>query len=112
MGGAQAEDEQRPQRQGEPGIRQEDERPQGLGRLLGLPPDHVEPRERLERAREQPSSGAYGIPQALPGSKMSSAGPDWHNNAMTQISWGLGYVGARYGNPCKAWAFWQAHHWY
>jgi hypothetical protein len=59
-----------------------------------------------------PSSGAYGIPQALPGSKMASAGSDWHNNAMTQISWGLGYVGARYGNPCKAWSFWQAHHWY
>jgi hypothetical protein len=59
-----------------------------------------------------PGSGAYGIPQALPGSKMASAGPDWHNNAMTQISWGLGYVGARYGDPCKAWSFWQAHHWY
>jgi hypothetical protein len=59
-----------------------------------------------------PSSGAYGIPQALPGSKMSSAGSDWRNNAMTQISWGLGYVGARYGDPCKAWSFWQAHHWY
>jgi len=59
-----------------------------------------------------PSSGAYGIPQALPGSKMSSAGPDWHNNAMTQIAWGLAYVGSRYGNPCKAWGFWQAHNWY
>jgi hypothetical protein len=59
-----------------------------------------------------PSSGAYGIPQALPGSKMSSAGSDWRNNAMTQISWGLGYVGARYGDPCRAWSFWQAHHWY
>jgi hypothetical protein len=59
-----------------------------------------------------PGSGAYGIPQALPGSKMASAGPDWHNNAMTQIAWGLGYVGSRYGNPCKAWSFWQAHSWY
>ena len=57
-------------------------------------------------------SGAYGIPQALPGSKMASAGPDWRNNAMTQISWGLGYIAARYDNPCKAWSFWQAHHWY
>jgi hypothetical protein len=57
-------------------------------------------------------SGAYGIPQALPGSKMSSAGPDWRNSAITQITWGLGYVGARYGNPCDAWDFWQAHHWY
>jgi hypothetical protein len=59
-----------------------------------------------------PGSGAYGIPQALPGSKMASAGSDWQTNAMTQISWGLGYVGARYGDPCKAWSFWQAHHWY
>jgi hypothetical protein len=59
-----------------------------------------------------PGSGAYGIPQALPGSKMASAGPDWQHNAMTQIAWGLGYVGARYGDPCKAWSFWQAHHWY
>jgi hypothetical protein len=61
---------------------------------------------------ENPGSGAYGIPQALPGSKMASAGPDWHNNAMTQIAWGLAYVGSRYGDPCKAWGFWQAHHWY
>jgi hypothetical protein len=59
-----------------------------------------------------PGSGAYGIPQALPGSKMASAGPDWQNNAMTQIAWGLSYIGARYGDPCRAWGFWQAHHWY
>jgi hypothetical protein len=59
-----------------------------------------------------PGSGAYGIPQALPGSKMASAGADWRNNAMTQIAWGLAYVGSRYGDPCKAWGFWQAHHWY
>jgi hypothetical protein len=59
-----------------------------------------------------PGSGAYGIPQALPGSKMASAGADWRNNAMTQITWGLSYVGARYGDPCRAWSFWQAHHWY
>jgi hypothetical protein len=61
---------------------------------------------------ENPGSGAYGIPQALPGSKMASAGPDWRNNAMTQIAWGLAYVGSRYGDPCRAWGFWQAHHWY
>jgi hypothetical protein len=59
-----------------------------------------------------PGSGAYGIPQALPGSKMAAAGPNWQNNAMTQIAWGLGYVGSRYGDPCRAWSFWQAHHWY
>ncbi|MDN3351178.1 lytic transglycosylase domain-containing protein [Actinomadura sp. DC4] len=61
---------------------------------------------------ENPGSGAYGIPQALPGSKMASAGADWRNNAMTQIAWGLAYVGSRYGDPCKAWGFWQAHNWY
>ena len=58
------------------------------------------------------SSGAYGIPQALPGSKMSSAGPDWQNNATTQISWGLGYISARYSTPCGAWAHSQSSGWY
>jgi hypothetical protein len=57
-------------------------------------------------------SGAYGIPQALPGSKMASAGPDWQTNVTTQIKWGLGYIAGRYGTPCGAWAFWQAHSWY
>ena len=59
-----------------------------------------------------PYSGAYGIPQALPGSKMSTAGPDWQNNARTQITWGLGYIADRYGTPCGAWSFWQANGWY
>lgn len=49
------------------------------------------------------SSGAYGIPQALPGSKMASAGADWQTNAGTQIEWGLGYISGRYGTPCGAW---------
>ncbi|MGH8959936.1 MAG: ubiquitin-like domain-containing protein [Jatrophihabitantaceae bacterium] len=53
-------------------------------------------------------SGAYGIPQALPGSKMSSAGPDWQNSAQTQITWGLGYIASRYGTPCDAWSSWQS----
>ena len=50
------------------------------------------------------SSGAYGIPQSLPGSKMATAGADWQTNAGTQIEWGLGYISARYGTPCGAWA--------
>ena len=50
------------------------------------------------------SSGATGIPQALPGSKMASAGSDWASNAATQISWGLGYIKSAYGTPCSAWA--------
>jgi resuscitation-promoting factor RpfB len=54
-------------------------------------------------------SGAYGIPQALPGSKMASAGPDWQTNAATQISWGLSYIAGRYNNPCEAWSDWQAN---
>jgi uncharacterized protein YabE (DUF348 family) len=59
-----------------------------------------------------PYSGAYGIPQALPGSKMGSAGPDWQNNATTQITWGLGYIADRYSTPCGAWSFWQGNGWY
>lgn len=59
-----------------------------------------------------PTSSAYGIPQALPGSKMSSAGPDWQNNAETQIRWGLSYIEHRYGSPCAAWSFKRAHGWY
>ncbi|MCW2529883.1 MAG: hypothetical protein JWM76_4743 [Pseudonocardiales bacterium] len=57
-------------------------------------------------------SGAYGIPQALPGSKMASAGPDWQNNAATQITWGLGYISGRYGTPCGAWGHSQSSGWY
>lgn len=58
------------------------------------------------------SSGAYGIPQALPGSKMASAGADWETNANTQIDWGLGYIMGRYGSPCAAWAHSEAENWY
>jgi hypothetical protein len=58
------------------------------------------------------SSGAYGIPQALPGSKMASAGPDWQTNAATQIRWGLGYIRSVYGSPCAAWSHEQADGWY
>ena len=58
------------------------------------------------------SSGAYGLVQALPGSKMASAGADWKTNPATQIKWGLDYMNSRYGSPAKAWAFWQTNHWY
>jgi hypothetical protein len=58
------------------------------------------------------SSGAYGLFQALPGSKMASAGADWQTNPATQIKWGLNYMNERYGSPCDAWSFWQANHWY
>ncbi|MFJ6568247.1 transglycosylase SLT domain-containing protein [Streptomyces sp. NPDC091292] len=59
-----------------------------------------------------PSSGAYGLFQALPASKMSSAGSDWQTNPATQIKWGLSYMDGRYGSPCGAWSFWQANNWY
>jgi hypothetical protein len=58
------------------------------------------------------ASGAYGIPQALPGSKMATAGADWQTNPATQIKWGLGYIKAIYGNPCSAWAFEEANGYY
>jgi len=61
---------------------------------------------------ENPGSGAYGIPQALPGSQMASAGPDWRTDAATQITWGLGYIRGRYGSPCAAWAHEEAYGWY
>jgi len=61
---------------------------------------------------ENASSGAYGIPQALPGSKMATAGGDWQSNPVTQIKWGLGYIAERYGSPCGAWGFKQSNGWY
>lgn len=59
-----------------------------------------------------PSSGAYGIPQALPGGKMSSAGADWQTNPYTQLKWMYSYMEGRYGSISGAYAFWQANHWY
>jgi hypothetical protein len=58
------------------------------------------------------SSGAYGIPQALPGRKMASYGSDWRNSAATQIRWGLNYIADRYGSPCGAWNHSQSHNYY
>ncbi|MFD9817583.1 aggregation-promoting factor C-terminal-like domain-containing protein [Streptomyces violascens] len=52
---------------------------------------------------------AYGLVQALPGSKMSTVGSDWQTNPATQIKWGLNYMNERYGSPCGAWSYWQAH---
>lgn len=61
---------------------------------------------------ENKSSGAYGIPQSLPGSKMASAGEDWKTNPATQIKWGLGYIEGRYETPCGAWNAFQNKGWY
>lgn len=59
-----------------------------------------------------PSSGAYGIPQALPASKLATAGSDWRTNPVTQIRWGLDYVKGRYESPCAAWSFKSVKGWY
>ena len=58
------------------------------------------------------SSGAYGIPQSLPGEKMATVADDWQTNPATQIEWGLRYIEGRYGSPCGAWAHSEAVHWY
>lgn len=68
-----------------------------------------------------PTSGAYGIPQSLPASKMADHGSDYRTNPKTQIAWGLDYIAGRYGSPQAAWDFWQhpknsppgaSTHWY
>lgn len=61
---------------------------------------------------DNPTSSAHGIPQALPGSKMATAGADWETNPETQIKWGLGYIKNRYGSPCAAWGHSQRVGWY
>jgi hypothetical protein len=97
--------------------------PKALGRLLvadrGLGAQQFDCLERLWNKEsgwrwnaDNPSSDAYGIPQALPGSKMASAGSDWATNPATQIRWGLSYIANRYGTPCSAWAHSQATNWY
>ncbi|MDL9980236.1 hypothetical protein [Microbacterium candidum] len=66
-------------------------------------------RESGWRVNASNPSGAYGIPQALPGSKM---GAGWQNNPVVQITWGLNYIAGRYGTPCGAWAHSQSTGWY
>lgn len=61
---------------------------------------------------QNPSSGAYGIPQSLPGDKMATHGSDWQTNPATQIAWGIDYIKGRYGTPCGAWAHSQSVGWY
>jgi hypothetical protein len=61
---------------------------------------------------ENPSSGAYGIPQSLPAIKMAVVGDDWRTNPDTQIRWGLAYIAARYGTPERAWAHSERFNWY
>jgi hypothetical protein len=74
--------------------------------------DNLWTRESGWRYNAENASGAYGIPQALPGSKMATSGADWQTNPATQINWGLGYIKSTYGTPCNAWAFWQSNGYY
>jgi hypothetical protein len=74
--------------------------------------DSLWTRESGWRTTAANPSGAYGIPQALPGSKMASAGADWRTNPATQIRWGLSYIASTYGSPCAAWSHSQSNGWY
>jgi len=74
--------------------------------------DELWNRESGWRVTAENPSGAYGIPQSLPGGKMASAGPDWQTSATTQIRWGLGYIKGTYGSPCGAWSHEEATGWY
>lgn len=75
--------------------------------------DNIIMRESLwVTTADNPTSSAYGIPQALPGKKMASEGADWLTNPATQIKWGLKYIKDRYGTPCSAWSFKKARGWY
>jgi len=67
---------------------------------------------RWDHRAENPYSGAYGIPQSLPASKMATAGADYLTNPSTQIEWGLNYIASRYGTPCGAWNHSVSHNWY
>jgi len=67
---------------------------------------------QYETTARNARSGAYGIPQALPATKMAAAGVDWKTNPVTQIVWGLNYISARYGSPCGAWSYWVRHYSY
>jgi hypothetical protein len=85
----------------------------GWGKRQWAPLDKLWNRESgWNKYARNPYSGAYGIPQAVPGSKMASAGRDWRSNATTQIRWGLGYIKGRYGRPRVAWAHELAYGWY
>jgi hypothetical protein len=85
----------------------------GWGTRQWAPLDKLWNRESgWNKYAENPYSGAYGIPQAVPGSKMASAGRSWRSNATTQIRWGLGYIKSRYGRPRAAWNHELAYGWY
>ena len=87
-------------------------------RMAGIPEsdfgatNYIISRESGWRYNASNPSGAYGLPQALPGSKMASAGSDWRTNPITQLKWFYSYCKGRYGSVQGAYNFWQSHHWY
>jgi hypothetical protein len=83
----------------------------GIDQMACLIPMWTKESHWNEKARN-PSSGSYGIPQALPASKMAQYGADYLTNPAPQIKWGLSYIKTRYHSPCEAWSFWQKHNWY
>jgi type II secretory pathway pseudopilin PulG len=83
----------------------------GIDQMKCLVPLWMKESHWNERDRN-PSSGAYGIPQALPPTKMAKYGADYLTNAVPQIRWGLSYIKGRYTSPCGGWSFWQGHGWY
>ncbi|MGV9678403.1 aggregation-promoting factor C-terminal-like domain-containing protein [Nocardia sp. NPDC003482] len=92
--------------------------PQTIARLI-VPPDQFDSFDNIITRESgwnvfaiNPTSGAYGLPQALPPFKMATHGWDWPVNPVTQIRWAYDYMNQRYGSPNAAWAFWQAHGWY
>ncbi|MCX4095937.1 transglycosylase SLT domain-containing protein [Nocardia sp. alder85J] len=92
--------------------------PQAIARFI-VPPNQFDSFDQIITHESSwnmfainPSSGAYGLPQALPAYKMFSAGLDWPFNPVTQIRWAYEYMNQRYGSPNAAWVFWQRHHWY
>ncbi|MFI5779068.1 transglycosylase SLT domain-containing protein [Nocardia sp. NPDC051570] len=92
--------------------------PQTIARFI-VPPDQFDAFDNIITRESgwntfavNPSSGAYGLPQALPPQKMASHGWDWPYNPITQIRWAYDYMNQRYGSPNAAWAFWQTHGWY
>lgn len=74
--------------------------------------NYVWTRESKWNPRAGVPSGAYGIPQAFPGSKMAKFGSNWRTSPLTQVKWGIWYVNDRYGSACSAYSFFRAHGWY
>ncbi len=85
----------------------------GLDQMACLEPMWTKESGWYEKSKNK-SSGSYGIPQALPASKMAAYGSDYLTNPATQIKWGLDYIKNRYQTPCNAWTLWQSRspHWY